>query len=290
MVTISVVIPAYNDSIKLERLLLSLKKQTFKDFEIIVVDDASTDNTYDVAKKYANKLIRNKNNKGPAITRNIGIKNSDSGIIAFTDSDCEAREDWLENIWHHFSDKKISAMMGKILVPKSTFLGDAISALGFPAGGHIGFEKIWHVTKDGFTDHLSSCNMALRKELFEKNGLLDEEFTFPGAEDTEFSYRLTKNGIKIKYCPSAIVIHEPRAGFSSFASWQVTRGRSNYQFKKKIGRVDGFIKLRLWSSKNIVKAYMFDIKIILILPLLLLSFILQQYGYIKESIKDKNLY
>jgi len=287
---ISVVIPAYNDSRKLERLLVSLKKQTFKDFEIIVVDDASADNTYDVAKKYANKVIRNNRNQGPAITRNIGIKNSDSSIIAFTDSDCEASLNWLENILNHFSDKKISALMGRIFVPKSTFLGDAISALGFPAGGHIGFEKIWHVTKDGFTDHLSSCNMALRKELFKKNGLFDEKFTFPGAEDTEFSHRLAKNGIKIKYCPSAVIMHEPRAELSSFVKWQVTRGRSNYQFKKKIGRVDGFIKLRIWSSKNIIKAYIFDMKIILILPLLLLSFILQQYGYMLESIKDKNLY
>ena len=105
---ISVVIPAYNDSRKLERLLVSLKKQTFKDFEIIVVDDASADNTYDVAKKYANKVIRNNRNQGPAITRNIGIKNSDSSIIAFTDSDCEASLNWLENILNHFSDKKIA--------------------------------------------------------------------------------------------------------------------------------------------------------------------------------------
>lgn len=279
---ISIVIPVYNDASKLGRLLYSLKQQTFKDFEIIVIDDCSNDNTPDVAKKYASKFIRNKSNKGPAFSRNAGIKNSSGKIIAFTDSDCEAATDWIGSIIKLFSDKNISVMMGNVVIPNSTFLADCISALGFPAGGHVGFEKMWHVTKEGFTDHLSSCNMALRKDIFKKYGLLDESFQFAGAEDAELSYRLAKNNVKIKYNSSAVIIHEPRTSLKSFIKWQITRGRSNYQFKKKVGNIHSFIKLRLWSSKNIVKKYMFSIKIFFILPLLLLSFILQQYGCVKE--------
>ena len=143
---ISIVIPVYNDAKNLERLLSSLKKQTSKDFEIIVIDDCSTDVAYDIAKKYASKFIKNKSNKGPAFSRNIGIKNSSGKIIAFTDSDCEAAIDWIDNLRRLFLDKNISVMMGKVVIPNSTFLADCISALGFPAGGHVGFEKMWHVT------------------------------------------------------------------------------------------------------------------------------------------------
>jgi GT2 family glycosyltransferase len=283
---ISVVIPVYNDAKRLKNILWSLKKQSFKNFEIIVVDDGSKDNSYDVAKEYADKVIRNDINKGPAITRNLGIKNANAEIIAFTDSDCEAREDWLENINKFFSDKDNNVMMGKVVIPNSTFVGDSISALGFPAGGHIGFENMWKVSKEGYTDHLSSCNMALRKKVFEKHGLIDESFPLAGAEDSELSYRLNSRGVKIRYNPNAVIIHEPRTSLKSFFRWQVTRGRSNYHFKKKIGNVNEFVKLRAWSAKNIMKKYAFDPKIIMIVPLLAASFTLQQYGYIKEKTLD----
>ncbi|MFH1332562.1 MAG: glycosyltransferase [archaeon] len=282
---ISVVIPVYNDAKNLQKMMESLKKQTFKNFETIVIDDGSKDNSYEIAKKYADKVLRNETNKGPAVTRNRGIKNAKAEIIAFTDSDCEAKEDWLEKINQLFADKEISVMMGKVTLPKSTLIADSISALGFPAGGHVGFEKMWKVNKEGFTDHLSSCNMALRKEVFEKQGMIDESFPLAGAEDSELSYRLTKNGVKIKYNPDAIVTHEPRTSLKSFIRWQITRGRSNYHFKKKIGNVKQFVKLRAWSSKNIIKTYATDPKIIIILPLLASSFVLQQYGYMKEALK-----
>jgi glycosyltransferase involved in cell wall biosynthesis len=282
---ISVVIPVYNDEERLEKTLQSLKRQSFKNFETIVVDDGSKDNSSEVARKYADKVIRNDTNKGPAVTRNLGIKNAKADIIAFTDSDCIAKEDWLEKTNEFFKDKNNKVMMGKTTIPKSTFVGDSISALGFPAGGHVGFENMWKVSAEGYTDHLSSCNMALRKEVFDKHGMIDESFPLAGAEDTELSYRLTKNGVKIKYNPNAVVEHEPRTSLKSFMRWQITRGRSNYHFKKKIGKVNQFVKLRAWSTKNIIKKYSTDPKIVMIIPLIATSFALQQYGYMKEAMK-----
>ncbi|MEM4267169.1 MAG: glycosyltransferase [Candidatus Nanoarchaeia archaeon] len=283
---ISVVIPVYNDEKRIGKVLQSLKRQNYKNFEIIVVDDGSKDKSPEIAKKYADKVIVNEH-KGPAVARNTGIKNAKGEIVAFTDSDCEAKEDWLENINKFFSNKNNEVMMGKVVIPKSTFIGDSISALGFPAGGHVGFENMWKVSKEGFTDHLSSCNMALRKKVFEEHGMIDESFPLAGAEDSELSYRLTKNGVKIRYNAEAIVVHEPRTSLKSFIKWQITRGRSNYHFKKKIGDVNEFIKLRAWSTKNIMKRYATDPKIVIIIPLLALSFTLQQYGYFKEKILSK---
>lgn len=282
---ISVVIPVYNQAELVRKALESLKAQSFRDFEIIVVDDASTDDSYEIAKQYTPKAFKNLKNKGPAFNRNLGIKVAEADIIAFTDSDCVADQNWLKSIFEAMQDTNTGVVMGKTTIPKSTYLGDSISALGFPAGANVGFDKIWKVDKDGFTDHISSCNVAIRKSIIEKFGGFDESFPMAGGEDTELSYRYTKNGVKIKYLPPANIFHIPRDCFSSFVKWQVYRGRTNYHLKRKIGKIGGFVKLRLWSSKNILRHSLFTIRFPMVGFLLGLSFVLQQYGYMLEKYK-----
>lgn len=281
---ISVIIPVNNAEETIEKTLLSFKKQTHLNFDIIIVDDNSTDKSYDIVKKHTKNILRNKTKKGPAITRNKGIRHAKTEIIAFIDADCIATPNWLNNVLKEFQNKNIQVIAGNTKIPKSTFIGDSISALGFPGGANAGFENMWHVSKEGFTNHITSCNFAAKKEIFKKYGLFDESFPLAGGEDPELSYRLSKNGVKIKYCPDVLVYHEPRNELSSFIKWMIYRGRSNYYFKKKVGKVENFIKLRVWSSKNIIKKFLFDPKIVLIIPLLFLSFILQQLGYVTEYI------
>ncbi len=284
---ISVVIPSYNSMKTLGNTLESLKKQSFKNFEVLVVDDCSKDESFALAKGYKGiKVLRNKKNSGPAATRNLGIKNSKGEIIALTDADCVMEEDWLENMYKKFKDKDIKVIMGKVNIPKSTILGDAISSLGYPAGGSLGFDRMWRVDKDGWTERASSCNMGVRKETFSKYGLFDESFPFAGGEDAEFPYRLTKNKIKIKYCSEVLVWHVPRKDLKSFIKWHFLRGRSNYYCKQKMkGVYEEFVSLKIWSSMNIIRERYKDPKIILIIPLLILSFILQSTGYIYETTK-----
>lgn len=281
---ISVVVPVYNYAKHLKKTLESIRNQSFKNFELIVVDDGSTDGSAKVAKIFADRVIINKKNSGPAVSRNKGIKAAKADIIAFTDSDCIAAKDWLKNILMGFNNKA-DAVMGNTKVPKSTFLGDSISALGFPGGANAGFENMWHVSKEGFTSHITSCNFAARKDVFRQHGMFDESFPLAGGEDPELSYRWSRKGVRIRYCQNAVVYHEPRTSLISFARWMVYRGRSNYYFKRKIGNVGGFVKLRLWSSKNIIRRYIFNPKIIFIVPLLFLSFLLQQIGYYLEKKK-----
>jgi len=278
---ISVIIPAYNAEHSISKTLASLKNQTFKDFELIIIDDNSPDKTVEIAKKYTKNIITHKTNTGPAVSRNHGIKKAKADIIAFIDSDCIASKNWLENINKEM--KKEDVIMGKVTIPPSTTLGNAISALGFPAGANLGFEKVWRVSKAGYTDHISSCNFAIKKSIFKKYGCFDESFPLAGAEDSELSYRLTKNKVKIKYAPSVHVFHEPRKSLKSFVKWQIIRGRSNYHFKQKIGSIGGFIKLRAWYAKNVLKKHWYNP---LVIFLLFLSFYLQQRGYFKEKWKS----
>ena len=286
---ISVVIPSYNSMKTLKNTLESLKKQTFKDFEVLIVDDCSRDESFALAKRYTGsntKILRNKENKGPAVSRNVGIKNARGGIIALTDSDCILSKDWLENMHKRFKDKNINVIMGKVNIEKSTFLGDSISSLGYPAGGSVGFDRMWRVDKNGWTERASSCNMGVRKEIFLKYGLFDESFPFAGGEDAEFPYRLTENKVKIKYCPEVVIWHVPRKDLKSFIKWHFLRGKTNYYCKQKMrGVYTEFVSLKIWSSINIIKDRYKDPKIILIIPLLILTFILQPMGFIYETTK-----
>ena len=93
--------------------------------------------------------------------------------------------------------------------------------------------------------------------------------------------------MKIKYEKNVKVQHVPRKDLKSFIRWMIVRGKSNYYFKQKVGKVGGFIKLRLWSTKNMIRKYKFDLKLPLILFLFGLMFILQQCGYVIESRKNK---
>ena len=284
--TVSVIIPAHNAGNCLPMLIDSLLNQSRKADEILVVDDHSTDSTTDVARRYGILLLQNNTNKGPAAARNLGIKASINEILAFIDADCIADQDWIKNILEEFKDSREKVIVGKINIPKSTFLGDSISALGFPAGGHMGLDKMWRVDNEGRTNHITTANFALRKKTMLKIGLFDETFPY-GCEDVEFSIRCRRENIPIYYKKNMIYIHAPRKEFRSFIKWHIVRGRSNYYLKKKIKRVRNFIWLRGWSSMNICRKYVLDVKFPLIIFLLLLSCVLQQVGYLSESAKNK---
>ncbi len=265
---ISIIIPEYNNPKTLPKTLKSINGQSFKDYEIIIVDDYSVNKPIE--------SIRNIYSKGSSGARNTGILKAKADILAFIDSDCYADKDWLKNIYNNIKTEQV--LMGKVKIPNSTTLGNCISLLGFPAGGNLGFENVWKL-KNSYTDHISSCNFAIKKNIC----WFDESFPLAGGEDAELSYRLTEKGIKIRYCDNILVWHEPRKSLWSFVKWQLYRGRSNYHFKKKIKNVNNFIKLRIGYSKNVIVRNIFDFKILIIIPLLFLSFILQQAGYIYEK-------
>jgi len=110
---VSVIIPAYNEESTIESCLKSLLNQTIeKDtYELIVVDDGSTDSTPEIIKRYPVKLFRQENS-GPATARNLGAKNSSGEIILFTDADCIADPNWIEEMISPFIDEEVIAVKG----------------------------------------------------------------------------------------------------------------------------------------------------------------------------------
>lgn len=286
-IKVSVVVPAHNAQEELPFLFESLVKQGHNDFEVIVVDDCSEDDTFRVAGLHDCRRFRLTRNRGPAACRNIGAKNAAGEILLFTDSDCRVESDWVERAEACFYENDISAIMGKVVLMPSNFVGNSISALGFPAGGSVGFDKIWKVDQRGFTDSLSTCNCAIKKDVFEKIGGFDESFPLPGGEDTLLAYHLGGLNYSIKYCPDVVVYHAARDSLRDFMRWQFRRGISSYIFSKKVPNKSSFLFLRVWSTMNILKACGNQKIFPMVVFLLIISFFVQSFGFL--SVKRKNL-
>src|SRR3989338_73316 len=272
---------------QLDRLLYSLKDQLrLYSSEILLLQESDVELAapeWPISVRYVTIPAR----RGIAFNRNKCIEYSRGQIIVYIDDDCWVQEKWLKSLVEPLiNDEKLMAVTSGTKIPQSNFLGDCISALGFPGGGSLGFENVWKVSAEGYTNHLAVGNCALRRTVFEKVGRFDEEMK-NGAEDAELSVRLERGGFPIKYVPEGFAYHEARRTWKSFVQWQLRRGRANYHFKRKVGgmMVGGFIKLRLWSAKNIVKKNLLSIRLPVILFVLFCSLILQQWGYWKERRK-----
>jgi glycosyltransferase involved in cell wall biosynthesis len=184
-VRFSVIIPVYNREELLKRAVISVLNQSFKDFEIIVVDDGSSDNSAKVAKEFNIKVV-SQPNRGVAAARNAGIKEAKGEIIAFLDSDDEWKKDKLK-IQNEFFLKNLDY---KIHQTDEIWIRD---------GKFLNKRKI-HEKKEGkiFKESCKLClispsAVAIKKELFNEVGLFDEEFTV--CEDYDLWLRITKKNL-----------------------------------------------------------------------------------------------
>lgn len=279
---------------KLSRLFDSLKPSLVDDAEILLLCESGESNQlkesnstlpfppFSVPVRY----IPIPEKQGISFNRNQGIKHAQGNIIVFIDDDCWVHPAWLKELVTPLQEEKVMTVTSGTKILPSNLLGDCISALGFPGGGSLGFDKVWKVSPEGFTNHMAVGNCAIKKELFSKVGEFDEKMKY-GAEDAEFSYRLEKAGIPIKYEPNAFAYHEARTTLRSFVHWQLRRGKANYHFQKKVDGIGQFVKLRCWSAQNILKSNLFNLRLPIIFTLLISSLILQQTGYIQQHLAER---
>lgn len=189
---ISVVIPAFNEEKYLSRCLSSLKEQTFKDFEIIVVDNNSTDRTSQIAMEYGAKVIKEMQ-KGTVFARETGFRLAKAPIIARTDADATVPHNWLNIIYNTFiSNPKVVAVSGAF-----TSEYKRIPDTPFKLFTKIFFKnlaKLWagHVL-------LIGANMAVRKTAWQQaKPHITNKYVH---EDVDLSCHLARYG-KILYIPN----------------------------------------------------------------------------------------
>lgn len=197
---ISIITTVKNEASSISNLLDSLLIQE-KPFEIIIVDSSSTDGTQEIVKKYSEKydnikLIIYDGHKGDS--RNYGVKNSKGEVIAFTDGNCKADQNWLKEIRKQINNG-YDVVAGKTI------------HYGFKGFTSLKRVPIYH--KGGDASY-PTCNIAYKKELFKKIGGFDS--WFKEAEDVDINYRALDADAKIVYAKNAIIHHTGSENLKSF--------------------------------------------------------------------------
>ncbi len=192
----SVVVPFYNRADFLPQVVDALLKQDIP-VEIIIVDDGSTDEISEIVKKYPVRYIFQQN-RGPASARNRGFNESKGNIVAFTDSDCIARPDWIKRLIEGFESDDIGVVAGSYDIANPDSL---LACL-------IHEEIKWRHKRFGrYIRAFGSYNFAIRRDVFEKTGGFDVSYRTASGEDNDLSYRVLKAGYKIRFNPEALVSH-----------------------------------------------------------------------------------
>lgn len=250
---ISVLIPTKNRSASLVQCLDSLTKQKFRDFEVVIVDGGSTDDTRYVVDKYAEKLsiIYEEQEGGLIPQQNKGWQISNGAIVVRTDDDVIATPEWLHAIVETFRmSDKIGGVTGPTVIPGDRkefrdlfffqrklrsgslfwrllgvvyfqyFLEGQPYAVSkwFKSGAFSlgsNYPECMALKGPIEVDHHEACNMAVRKVLLERIGGFDETYVGIGEyNEPDVSFKITELGYRIMFNPKAAVYHRPsKEGF-----------------------------------------------------------------------------
>lgn len=210
----SVIIPLYNRPQEINELLATLTKQTYMQFEVLVIEDGSVNDAKKIVESYQDKLDVHyyfKPNEGQGFARNFGFEHAKGDYFVVFDSDCLIPSDYLETVKDYLFEHKLDAYGGPDAAHSSfTPVQKAISyamTSPFTTGGIRGNKK--HVGQF----HPRSFNMGVSREVWEKvGGFIITRL----GEDIEYSIRIHENGFKIGLIPAAKVYHKRRTSFSQF--------------------------------------------------------------------------
>ena len=291
---ISVITPTFNRANELPFLVQSIQNQTLDHslFEMIIVDDGSTDNTESLVRSLIEKINFNlkyftKNNQGPGAARNYGIKNSKGELILFIDSDCEADPLWMEIIYDYYTKEGFDACGGP----------DAAKSDFTPLQKAIDYSMTSFMTTGGMRGHNTkmiakfyprSHNMGVTKILIKKVGGFG---SLRHGQDIELSYRIRKIGSRVIFIKDAIVYHRRRTTLKKFFrqvfNWGIAR--------INLGKIDSVMLEPIHYLPSIVTLLFFVITIgltinfkifslLFFIGLMGLGFISVYGGIVKESI------
>ena len=196
---ISVIIPNHNGEKTIGRCLDAAFASQYPNFEVIVVDDCSTDSSTAIIDKYPCRLMRLPEHGGASKARNTGAQNSKGDVLFFIDSDCLLQPDTLATAAAAYQQEGPGVV-----------LGGTYTWLPYDQTFFSIFQSVYiHYSETKNTenpDYIATHAMLVAKVLFLKSGGFNEQF-MPILEDVEFSHRLRKNGIRLLMTPDIQVQH-----------------------------------------------------------------------------------
>jgi GT2 family glycosyltransferase len=196
----------------------------YPNFEVIVVDDGSTDGTADIVGEYDVRIVRTEN-LGLSNARNTGMRAAAGEIIAYLDDDAYPDAHWLQYLAAMFLRTNHAGIGGPNLSPAVD--GPIAHCVANAPGGPV------HVLlSDREAEHIPGCNMAFRKACLEAIGGFDPQFRVAG-DDVDLCWRLQECGWTLGFHPTALVWHHRRNSVRAYWKQQLGYGRAEGMLKKK---------------------------------------------------------
>mgnify|MGYP001301866542 CR=1 FL=1 len=254
---ISVIIPVYNASLTLKECLDSVFESNYKNFEVIVVSDFSSDNSIEIAKNYKCKIIELDENKGPAFARNKGAEESQGDILLFLDSDVIINKNSLDLVSEKFSSKDVNAIQGIYShEPNYKYLATQFyqSYLCY---------YVWPEDKKYATTLVTAC-FGIRKKIFMELKGFDTKMKKATCEDEQFGYVLINKGYKILILRNLQVEHRVNYNTTKFIK---------RRFAQDFDRIKFYLREKTYTNKIKQTNYSKVIFGIPIIGLILLTFI-----------------
>lgn len=211
----SIIIPLYNRPQEIQELLVTLQKQTYTAFEVLVIEDGSKNDAKEIVASFTDTLDVSyyyKENEGQGFARNFGFERAKGDYFIVFDSDCLIPEDYLEQVKNFLYENPLDAFGGPddahaSFTPIQKAISYAMTSV-FTTGGIRGKKK-----NAGGQFHPRSFNMGLSRKVWENlGGFIITRL----GEDIEYSIRIHEAGFKIGLIPQAKVYHKRRTSFGQF--------------------------------------------------------------------------
>ena len=209
---VSVIVCSYNGGRTLAACLDSLSKLNYPDYEVILVDDGSTDDTAYIAAQFPQVRYIHQSNHGLSHARNTGAAAARGEVLAYTDSDCMADVDWLYYLIGTLVSGDYAGVGGPNVTPPAQNWVQACVAAAPGGPSHV-------LLTDTVAEHIPGCNMAFYRWAFESVGGFDAEYHKAG-DDVDFCWRIQQAGWVIAFSPPAIVWHYRRFTLRAFLKQQ----------------------------------------------------------------------
>jgi GT2 family glycosyltransferase len=199
---ISVVMPVYNAEATLAESLTRLCNSTFGDFEVVLVDDGSTDGSSAIALNFPVRVVPTSGRVGPAAARNVGARAAAGDVLFFIDSDVMVRADTLSRVATSLEHEDVD---GVVAVQAADMRHrDLVSQ----------YKNLWmrwtYVRRTGDVPLFYTTAAAIRRDAFLRAGGFDQGYATPNVEDTAFGQKLARLGIRVRVDPALEVEHVKR--------------------------------------------------------------------------------
>jgi len=222
--TVSVVVCTHNGSSTLPECLDSILGLRYPNFEVIVVDDGSTDESAELARSYGVKVITTEN-QGLSSARTTGLRAAGGEIVAYTDDDAYPDPDWLTYLALTLQRTDHAGVGGPNIAPYDAGLV-AESVANAPGGPmHV-------LLSDQVSEHIPGCNMAFRRECLDEIGGFDAQFRAAG-DDVDVCWQLQERGWTLGYNAAAMVWHYRRGSVLNYWRQQRAYGRAEALVERK---------------------------------------------------------